>query len=206
VTVAPSDEKSLPAAIDNLYSAIGALIDPRKELISGTLMAAPSLYESLVNEIPASTGEFSGKFHGASRPPVWVDALDLRIQIDSRIKEWQPKGDSTPARLRALASQRWRPQDGATIRDYANDLRGWALTIKSYLDPEHIKGVSAACPTCGTRWVYRQHAGESVRQPALQLIVRQGCTCLACDSFWEPSRYLFLCRLLGFELPPGVLV
>ena len=206
MTVAQSDEKSLPAAIDNLYAAIGGLIDPRKELINGTVMGAPSLYASLVDQIPASSGEYSGRVHGASRPPVWCDALDLRIQIDAQVKQWQPKGDSTPTRLRALASQKFRPQDTATLRDYSNNIRTWTHTIKGYLDPERVKGVSAACPACGTRWVYRQHAGESVRQPALQLIVRQGCTCLACDTFWEPSRYLFLCRLLGFDLPPGVLV
>lgn len=205
MTVAPSDEKSLPAAIDNLYTATSALIDPRKELVDGALMAAPSLYESLIGAIGGEVGEHVRRSVAKSRPPCWIDALDLRVNIDNQVRQWRPQGSSTPVRLKALTGQKWRPDDCATIRDYVTQLRGWADTIKSYLDPEHVKGISAACPACGTRWVYRHHSGEEVRQPALQLVAQHGCTCLACDSFWEPSRYLFLCRLLGFELPAGVL-
>jgi hypothetical protein len=32
-----------------------------------------------------------------------------------------------------------------------------------------------------------------------------GCTCQHCGAHWTPDRSLFLCRLLGFELPAGVL-
>ena len=62
------------------------------------------------------------------------------------------------------------------------------------------------CPACNATAVYRRNsAGENVRVPALQIIAEQGCTCLVCHASWTPDRYLLLCRVLGFDLPRGVL-
>jgi hypothetical protein len=51
---------------------------------------------------------------------------------------------------------------------------------------------------------HRDSAGELVRQPALQIGV-WGCECMACRAFWAPDRFVFLARVLGYELPEGVL-
>lgn len=64
--------------------------------------------------------------------------------------------------------------------------------------------MSAPCPSCGRRWYYRRRDNENIRQPALQLVIETGCTCQACGAFWPPERFLFLVRLLGFDLPAGV--
>jgi hypothetical protein len=54
--------------------------------------------------------------------------------------------------------------------------------------------------------VYRRDsAGELVRQPALQIVAEQGCTCQACRHCCTPDLYLHLCRVLGFDLPDGVI-
>ncbi len=203
--VALAEESSLPDAVDQLYSAVARLVDTRKELIGGAVLAAPSLYDALVGDLPARTGENGGRFIGRSLPPLWVDALDARREIDDRVKTWHPGGASTPNRLRAVAARRWRPQDTRQVRDMAAEVQSWALKITGLLEPAHVKTIAAPCPSCGRGFVFRKDsAGETVRQPALQLVANIGCTCQACKAFWEPSRYLFLVRLLGFDLPAGI--
>lgn len=206
MTAANTDEIHLPDAIDSLYRAVGALIDPAKEFINGQMLAGPSPYEHLLAEIPAKSGG-EGFIAGVARslPPAWCDALDLKVQIDTRVKEIQPAGDSTPDRLRALASRRWRPQDCRQVRDHATEIESWQVSIQSLLEPEHVKSITASCPSCGTRWVYRNIAGETVRQAALQLVINAGCTCQNCRATWTPDRYLWLCKLLQIDLPAGVL-
>jgi hypothetical protein len=201
----PTEESSLPDAVDQLHAAIGALLDPIKEMIDGAVLAAASPYDELVAEIPAKpTGDAYSRGVGKSRPTVWVDAMDLKNNIDSRTKQMQPHRGSTPDRLRALASRKWRPQDVRQIRDHTAEIQSWRLSIRSLIEPEHVKQISAPCPSCSQRWVYRRDAGEVIRRPALSLIISQGCSCGSCQAFWPPQRYLFLCRLLGLSLPPGV--
>jgi len=200
-----ADEHTLPDAVDRLYAAVGGLVDPAKELINGAVLAGPSAYAALVSEIPSkSSGNTYSRGAGRSIPAAWVDAVDLRVQIDTRTKQMQPEGHSTPHRLRALASRRWAPPDTTLVREYAEEIGSWVLSIRALLEPESVKQVSVPCPSCGTRWVYRNNAGEQVRQSALQIITHTGCKCLACKSYWPPSAYLFLCRLMGLELPTGL--
>ena len=199
--------ENLPAALDRLYTAVAALIDPRKELHGDTLMAAPSLYDELLGELPAQKNRDTGytAAHKRSAAPVWLDALDLRTDIDHTIRTWHPAGDTMPQRLHAHAAAAWRPQDARLLEQHADQLHGFALSIRSLLDPAHVKHLNVACPACSATHVYRMVAGERVRQPALQLVAETGCTCQACKAFWSPQHYLLLCRVLGFDLPAGVL-
>lgn len=197
---------SLPDALDRLYDAVGALCDPRKELHDGALMAAPSLWEELLDAIPARKGDGFTRGVSRSKAPAWCEAIDLQQEVDLQVRRWQPEGTSTPDRLRGFASRRWRPQDARMLTERAEVIRGWCVSIKGMLEPAHVKTISAACPSCDTAVVYRKVAGESVRQPALQVVAELGCTCLACGASWAPESYLWLCRLLGFDLPAGVLV
>lgn len=201
---APNDEAQLPAAVDELYRAVGTLVDPAKQLHDNVMRQAPSLYEALIGEMPAKSIGDGGRFIGRSMPPLWSDALDAKIEIDRRTKQMHPEGHSTPHRLRALAARKWAPPEARMVRDYANEISSWCVTIRGLLEPAHIKQVGAPCPACGTRYVYRMHAGERVRQSALALVVEEGCTCQACKAHWPPERFLFLVRLLGLELPAGV--
>jgi hypothetical protein len=201
-----TDEASLPQAVDELYRAVAALVDPRKQFLNGRVLAGPSCYESLLAAIPAkSSGDTFSRGVGRSLPTVWCDAVDLRADIDGRVKDWRPQGDSTPQRLRGLASSRWRPQDAAQVRRYAAETLAWVSAIWNLIDPPSVKDVGAACPSCGRRWFYRNRDGEEIRQPALQLVTATGCSCQACGAHWPPDRYLWLCKLLGFDVPAGVL-
>ena len=201
---ANDDESTLPAAVDDLHRAVGELVDPIKRLVGGTVLAGPSPYEDLLAEIPASTSGDSFRGVAKSRPVVWVDALDLRIEIDSRTAQLHPDGQDTPQRLRGLAAKRWRPQDTRKVRDAATEIASWRVSIRALTDPERVKTISAPCPACGRRWHYRQNAGETVRVPTLQLVIETGCRCLACGVFYPPDRYLWLVKLLGFDTPAGV--
>jgi hypothetical protein len=72
--------------------------------------------------------------------------------------------------------------------------------------PATRQALLGAVPACGATTVYRKDStGELVRQPALQIVAEHGCTCQACRYTWAPSHYLLLCKVLGFELPAGVL-
>ena len=50
----------------------------------------------------------------------------------------------------------------------------------------------------------RDSGGERVRQAALQ-ITTAGCQCMACRHVWTPDKFVFLARVLAFDLPDGVL-
>lgn len=197
----------LPAALDRLYAAVAALVDEGKQSFDGTILSAPSVYAQLLDEVPSKPGRDE---HVRGRrqmvAPVRCDALDLLNEIDTAVKAWHPRGTSTPARLRGLAARKWRPQDTRSLEQIAAGVESWVVQIRSLLSPQHVKHVSAPCPACGATTVYRRNSsGEWVRQAALQVVAEQGCTCAACKHTWTPDRYLFLCKVLGFNLPAGCL-
>lgn len=198
----------LPAALDHLHAAVAALVDPVKGMSHGGVLTAPSLYEQLVGDIGAAPSrDFAyARGQGRAKSPVWTDAMDLRIEIDDAVQAWAPDPRlSTPLRLRALASARWRPQDSKRVEQIAGNVESWAVQIRSMLDPQHVKHLSVHCPACGASTVYRRDsAGELVRVPALHLVADQGCTCQACRHTWLPQHYLLLCKVLGFDTPEGV--
>jgi hypothetical protein len=44
-----------------------------------------------------------------------------------------------------------------------------------------------------------------LKEPALQIVAKQGCTCQACRHTWLSRHYLLLCKVLGFDLPADCL-
>lgn len=199
-----TEESTLPDAVDQLYRAVGDLVDEQKQYVQGRVRVAPSWWDRLTEAV-AATGLKDGTSRAVakSRPLCWSDALDLKVRIEDRAKSWIG-GDSVPARLRALASRRWRPQDTEAVQGIAAEVQSWRLSITALVEPARVKTIAAACPSCGQRWAYRNFAGENVRNPALQVVADAGCTCQCCRSFWPPENYLFLVRLLGFEQPAGI--
>lgn len=134
---------------------------------------------------------------------MWLDALDLINEIDTAVRAWQPDGDSTPSRLRSLASRKWRPQDSGGVEQIAGNPEAWVLKIESLLSPSPTKTISAPCPSCNAETVYRTDSGgERVRQPALQITV-DGSVCMACRYTWGPERFLLLHRCWGTDSQMG---
>jgi len=193
------------AAVDQLGDAVAGLVDPIKEMLGGEMRLAPSLYEQLRGEVAVSGGGERVRRWAASRAPVWLDAVELLAEVDVAVAAWQPAGGSTPERLHLLVERKWRPQDVRGVGQICAAVKSWTMSVAGLLEPDRVKEIRCACPSCGTRYVYRQSDGERVRRPALQLVAEKGCTCLSCGASWQPDQYLWLVRLLGGALPPGVL-
>ncbi|MGV0719010.1 hypothetical protein ABQE93_26780 [Mycolicibacterium sp. XJ662] len=196
----------LAPALDRLYAAVAGLIDPVQQWHGGRLLVGPSLYEQLVDALGGSRGHGERRAVAAgSRSPLWVPAFDLRRDIDDTVRRWCPSGGSTPGRLRSLAATGYRPQDTAQVEDVAVVVESWAVSVKALLEPQRVKHFSVPCPACAATHVYRRdHGGDTVRQPALQIVAEQGCTCQACKATWMPQHYLLLCKVLGFDAPKGI--
>jgi predicted RNA-binding Zn-ribbon protein involved in translation (DUF1610 family) len=198
-----TDEKTLPQARRTLTDAVHRLTAPQHRHIAGKPRTAPSLYYQLCAEIAGTQGENHAP--PKSMPPLWIDAAQLIADIDRQARRWEPGPDGTVSRLRVLADKTWRPQDTDLVFSMSITVTKWCNSIDALLDPVSVKDVAAACPACGAKHIYRTKDGERVRQAALQIVTETGCTCQACDAHWGPERLLFLCKLLGFELPAGVM-
>jgi hypothetical protein len=179
------EDGNLPAALNHLDDALADLFEPRT-------VHTDSPYQQLTQAIPGTQG--NSRHIPGSSPPLNLDAVDLKNDIDTALHIWQ------------LSKRRWRPQDTTTIDGYTADIHTWCKRIDALLNPVHTKEISAPCPHCEHTHVYRYNSsGEHVRQAALQIITSIGCTCLHCHATWTPDRYLLLCRVLGFDVPTGVL-
>lgn len=210
---------NIVAARSKLADAIHKLIDPRPvPLFYENGKTDMAWLDSRYLELAAAVGGDNMSEKGDSRQgrlPIRVDAVDLLRVIDVTVAVWHPKAPSpelmkpepvTVRRLKKIDTETYRPQDTSMVMQRMRKVEGWVEQIKHLLDPEAIKHISAPCPACGQSTVWRRDSsGEVVRQAALQIVTNQGCTCLACRTFWEPGKYMFLCRLLGFDLPEGVL-
>ncbi len=202
--VAIMADGNIVAASDKLSKAVDRLCQPRMAVYHDTTRYALSLYRQLEQDLAGTQGDT--RTPAKSLPPLWIDAAQLRIDMESKTRQWCRKERGIPARLGHLAGSSWRPQDTNHVTDMADTVNGWCETILHLLDPESVKHISAPCPSCGREWVYRRDsAGETVRQPALKVVTNIGAMCQHCEASWAPDRYMFLCRLLGFALPEGVL-
>jgi hypothetical protein len=195
---------NIGAARTKLDRAFRRLFDKRVAVYHDRTLYAPSLYDQLRSDLAGTQGDT--RTPAKSLPPIWIDASMLLTTVDSQVHTWFPKPGSTLARMGSLVANSWRPQDTAKVTDMARTVDGWAESIIHLLDPLAVKHITAPCPSCGREFVHRKDsAGDTVRQPALKVMTNIGCTCQHCGAHWTPDRYLFLCRLLGFELPAGVL-
>ena len=98
--------------------------------------------------------------------------------------------------MRALAARSWRPQDVRAVEDITAIIEAWSVGIDQLLRPARRWSLPAACPACNVAVVYRNHGGERVRQPALQ-VGADGCICQNCKTVWALDKFVFLSRLLG---------
>lgn len=197
---------NLSNTVGDLRTAIRALTDPQRTYIQQSAYEAPSLYRQIAKSIPGEQG--SGGHANRSMPPLWCDALDVLADIDATVAVWLPlHGETTETRLACLLRLRkWKQHDIAFLEAAVRRLRHWERRITELLEPRAVKHISAPCPACGATTAYRQDsAGDTVRVPALQIVTERGCTCVVCHTHWAPEYYLFLCELLEFELPAGVL-
>jgi hypothetical protein len=206
MTGATMTRPTLSRSVNNLRAAIRALTEPHYTRIDGATYQSPSLYQQMIKSIPGEQG--SGGHASRSMPPLWCDALDLLADIDHHVAIWLPLHDETTENRLAclLRLRKWKQHDIEFLDPAVTRLRAWERRINELLTPVSVKTISAPCPACSATTAYRKDsAGETVRGPALQVITNLGCTCLVCHTHWAPEYYLFLCGLLEFDLPAGVL-
>lgn len=201
--------ENLLEAKQRLSNAISSLIDRRPHLLdNGATTWLDSRYTELREAIHGHHIGQTGR-NSEPQPPVWIDGIDLISEIDRTVGEWEPSRPEhrqylTVSRLEVIEAKTYRPQDAQELNARAADVERWVHRYQILCDPKP-KSVAAACPACGKKTVYRESAGEQVRQPALQITVN-GCVCQACRTTWEPKQFVFLAtRLLGYGLPEGVL-
>lgn len=194
---------NIGAAKKKLEEAVRDLVEKRMAVYHDATVYADSLYVSLISDLPGTQGDT--RTPAKSIPPLWIEAVQLLQNIDSQTVRWMPVPGSTPDRLRMLAKKPFRPQDTDMVDEMAKTTRGWCDSIMNLIDPKTRKYISASCPSCNQSHVYRNDSGDRVRQPALQWAANTGFECQACKANWSPEQTLFFSRLLGFELPEGVL-
>ena len=199
---------NIVAAKKQLDEAVARMCAPNWKEYQRRLCQAPSLYQQLQSDLAGTQGDT--RTPAKSLPPLWIDAVELLKDIDGKARTWTGRipfrNAETTDRLLWLIQKSFRPQDTKRVTQMASTVDGWCEAISHMLNPESVKHISAPCPSCGREWVYRRDsAGETVRQPALKVVTNIGAMCQHCDVSWAPDRYLFLCRLLGFDLPEGVL-
>jgi len=195
---------NIQAARTRLDRAVQRLTRPRTGIYHNRTMTGLSLYAELAANLAGAQGET--RTPAKSLPPLWIDACQLLGDIDTQTHKWHPRPGTTPQRLHDLAGRTWRPQDTDHVEDIARTVDTWCEKIGNLIDPTARKYISAPCPSCGRAIVYhRDSGGDRVRQPALKWTANVGFECQACKSHWSPEQTLFFSRLLGFELPEGVL-
>lgn len=198
---------NLPAARTRLERAISALIDPQQTFLDGQLRRGASRYMLLWDATPGE--QITGRRELSATAVTWIEALRLRIEIDTRVEITQPAYCGVPptvGRLKHVLKRTWRPQDVGYVDKMAKAVEEWCVEIDELLNPTPKWTLPAPCPACGKSRVYkRDSAGETVRQPALQ-IGPNGCYCAnpECDGYWAPEHFVFLSKLLG-TLPENVL-
>ena len=216
MTITRDQMAALPQVRNELDDAVHALIGTQSHDVDrdGSIQrvwgASRYAQLSVSLDTPKATGR---TMKGGSQPPIWVDATDLKQSIDTTILGWWPhcqdlgatrSAATIEATLHGIVDHTWRPDDVAGLVHMARSIASFAVKIDKLFDPPKRLTLAASCPACGANTVYRpDSAGETVRQPALQLSA-DGCVCQACRHMWAPEYFAHLARTLG-TMPEGVL-
>jgi hypothetical protein len=209
VSALPIDEDgALRPALAALEDAVAGLCDQLTEQVQNRRVYAPSRYLQLQDAVSGEATNGGGAGGGSkSRPPFWVDSMDLKNEIDQTVEAWQPAFEGVPptvGRLNCIVGRSWRPQDCRSIEQITTAVQAWALQIDELLNPKPKWSLPYPCPSCLTKTVYRRDSGgEMIRQPALSVSTETGVLCLKCRAHWPHGKLLFLGRLLG-SLPENV--
>ena len=196
---------NIVAAKAKLSSAVNRLCDPRMAVYHDQTRYAPSLYMQLATDLSGTQGDT--RTPAKSLPPLWLDAVLLLNDMDKKVRSWRPfRRATTPQRLAMLRDKQWRPQDTDHVTDMHQTINRWCESILSLHYPESVKHIDAPCPSCSREWVHRRDSGgDMVRKRSLKWTPNVGFECQACKAHWPPEQTWFFHRLLGLELPEGVL-
>lgn len=154
-----------------------------------------SLLDTLRECVYTGTEKGSGKSSFGSKPLISVGAWDLLNEIE---QTWKQQNLSLEQSLRQLPNRAIAQDDYRITRDLYKSMKSIVKAINDLLDPPRRLHVSAQCPVCETRTVFRpDDGGEMVQQAALIVDGIKGCECLACGSVWAVNALEALAVDLG---------
>ena len=209
-----TEDGNLPAALAAFRDAVHQLVEPTVDMVQGVVRRGDSLYTQLDESLGGTADHPGGGGGNKSKPPVWIEALELIRVIDHTVMVWQPgpQGpDDVPEtvwRLNVLSARSYRPQDIPEIDRMTESVLYWVESVNKLLDPPTlIPLVGDECPVCKASEVRRiNDDGEFVRAPALLVEFGVGVSCqnrrhcrdenTSKPAFWSWDQREFLGRLL----------
>lgn len=204
-----SSEETFAQHRADMLASIHRLTGPRYEVYfdpdtdDRRIIDIPSLYDQLVSEMSGRQGNRTGS--PRSIPPVWVDAMRWKMDVDKLVHTWAQRhpiaGASDPAAyLRAMDSLALAPADHAFCAHVAATVEEWVARIDALLSERTTHGLrNTACPECKVKHVRRRDTdGQWSKVEALQVSV-EGAVCLHCRCEWSSRSFAFLGRVLGCE-------
>ncbi|XAO35573.1 hypothetical protein SEA_MORGANA_139 [Gordonia phage Morgana] len=209
MAIIESSEASFPQHLADLSDATHRLfgeryevyIDPRTD--ERSILDLPSLYGQLCDDLAGRQGARSGS--PRSLPPVWVDAMRWKLEIDQTAAAWSqtypsPAGslDTAAGYLANLDRHPFSPADHAFLAHAAATVARWAAGVEALLSDRAVHGLrNTACPECAAKYVRRRDSeGNWSRIEALQVSV-DGAHCLNCRHRWASTTFARLGALLG---------
>lgn len=175
------------------------LIGQIQNAVSDIIDTPPGMHMSLLDTlrecIYTGTEKGSGKSSFGSKPLISVGAWDLYNEIEA---EWKQQGLSLEQSFRAMPILALTMDNYEASKQLLKSLVSIAKAINDLLDPPRRLHVSAACPVCDVRTVFRpDDSGELVQQAALVVDGIKGCLCMACGSIWSVNHLETLARDVG---------
>jgi hypothetical protein len=200
----------IPSPYDQLYDAIPGSQGSGHE---GLARSLPPLWLDATRLIGIIDAEVR-KWQRHIPPSVPADFIGP-LPFGWRRRQLNETPDTLPTvrRLIVIRERSYRPQDVKFLDDISDTIQGWIIDIEVLLTPETVHalwaaegGGFAACPHCDAKMAKkRDNAGEIVGTPALQLRKDGSTHCQACKTTWGPEQAMWVCRMLGYPLPAGVL-
>lgn len=176
---------------------VQALIDRRETLHRAAIeqrrtaeAVVPSLLDRLHDAVQSTQGG-GGASAGVHRAPIGLAAAELLAEIRREIG--QRDGD-LDAHLRA-----WKPDGSDDLDDAACMVAAWVQDGRAIIEPPRMSEARAACPNCGTRYVYVDEDGERVRKAAISINLTDGyaqCLNRACGTRWDRDHFDLLAAVL----------
>lgn len=163
----------------------------------------PALVEQLEQAIESSSGAAS-KFSPRSKPPLYLDAVVMRQDIDEHLRLFKDR-TTRAGRMRAwsAAAGDLKATDPDGLIYCAEKAAHWVSGIRGLLDPKpRFRMRGQACPECGTVRVLDNHDTDNDEQtwrPALEIDTDRGvCRCVAhgCRAEWAPEFWPHLAAVL----------
>jgi hypothetical protein len=197
------------AAVDDLYAAVDALLNPRLVKVHDQLSTTvPSRLDQLEQAIEPSSGVTgTGSVY---RAPAHLDVMALLAEIDLvtsaalRQSGYRGRLDQTRSwRIRAWTAYgpRWSVGAPYYLEAAIEDARKWVQRADGILtpDPQTIETRAQPCPSCANRtaMIWDPTMGERVQRSALYLDKSQMTVyCRRCPAAWGASLWPLLCKIL----------